>query len=80
VLDDPEIRDVMEGEKRRGRRPRDIAAERRRIALLKKFREALESGDEERFKQALIGELGQLPGSPEYARSLKIWRDFHGVS
>lgn len=50
------------------------------MILLRKFKEALEWNDEERFVEAIIHELGQLPGTPEYARSMKIWRDFHGRS
>jgi hypothetical protein len=46
--------------------------------LLKKFREALASQDEEGFKDAIINDLGQLPGSSEYENSMKIWRAFRG--
>ena len=77
---DDEIQEARGEEERRGRRPIDIAAKRRRMILLRKFREALEWNDEERFVEAIIHELGQLPGIPEYARSMKIWRDFHGQS
>lgn len=80
VSDEDEIREVRDGEERRGKRPVDLAAQRRRAHLLRKFREALQSDDIEKFKEAIIRELGQRPGTPEYERSLKIWYEFHGVS
>jgi hypothetical protein len=80
VSDEDEIREVRGGEERRGKKPVDLAAQRRRAQLLKKFREALQSDDIEKFREAIIGELGQRPGTPEYERSLKIWHEFHGVS
>lgn len=48
--------------------------------LLKKFKEALESNDMELFEEAIIHDLGQLPGTPEYRDSLKIWHARHGRS
>ena len=73
-----DIEAVRREEEGRGRkRPGDPAAQRRKRILLQKFREALESNDEEQFKDAIIHVLGQLPGTPEYARSMKAWRDFH---
>jgi hypothetical protein len=27
-------------------------------------------------KFTIVNDLGQLPGSPEYEKSLKIWREF----
>jgi predicted dehydrogenase len=78
--DEDEIRDVRAAEERRSKRPIDVAAQRRRLAVLKKFREALQSGDIEKFKEAIIRDLGQQIGTPEYEQSLKIWDDFHGSS
>ncbi len=75
-----DIRDVRKEEEGRGRRPVDIPARKRRLALLRKFKEALESNDVELFKEALIHDLGQLPGTPEYKKSLKIWYARHGSS
>lgn len=80
VSDKDEIQEVRSGEQRRGKRPIDATAKKRRIQVLKKFREALESGDIEKFKEAIIRDLGQQPGTPEYAQSLKVWDDFHGSS
>jgi len=31
-------------------------------------------------KNAIIRVLGQLPGTPEYEASLKIWKEFHESS
>lgn len=78
--DEDEIREVRTGEERRSKRPIDVAARKRRLTVLKKFRDALLSGDIEKFKEAIIRELGQQIGTPEYEQSLKIWNEFHGSS
>jgi hypothetical protein len=71
---------VRRREERRGKRPIDAAERNRRAELLRKFREALENGDIEKFKDAIIRVLGQLPGTPEYEASLEIWKEFHEPS
>jgi hypothetical protein len=38
----------------------------------------LQSQNEETFREAIINELGQLPGTVEYETSMKIWREFRG--
>jgi hypothetical protein len=53
-LDDDNIREVRDQELRRGKRPVDIAAQRRKQDLLRKFREALQSQNEETFREAII--------------------------
>lgn len=78
--DEDEIQDVRAEEGRRGRRPIDFLAQKRRSRILKKFREALQSDDIEKFKEAIIRDLGQQPGTHEYEQSLKIWDEFHGPS
>lgn len=78
LQDDDDIREVRDQEERRGKRPVDIAAQRRKQILLRKFREALQSQNEETFREAIINELGQLPGTAEYEISMKIWREFRG--
>ncbi len=75
-----DIDDVRRQEQGRGRRPIDIAARRRRLILQRKFKEALDNSDVELFKEALISDLGQLPGTKEYDRSLKLWYAYHGRS
>jgi hypothetical protein len=72
-----DLRDVIAAEKRRGRRPVDLEAQRLRLRLLKAFREALKMDDEALFTEAIIHELGQLPGSPEFRQSLSAWRSLH---
>ncbi len=76
MSEDDDLKDVRVEEGQRGRRPIDIEARRRKNRLLKAFREALELQDEDLFKEAIIHDLGQLPGSPEYQHSLRVWRDF----
>lgn len=34
--------------------------------------------DSTTFLEAIISELGQLPGTAEYKSSMKIWREFRG--
>lgn len=77
---DDEIQNARLEDERRGRRPINIAEKTRRQILLKKFKEALESNDVELFKEAIIHDLGQLPGTPEYRESLKIWYARHDRS
>jgi hypothetical protein len=77
--DDQGIEDVRAEESQRGRkRPANISELRRRAILRRKFREALQNNDEAAFIEAIANDLGQLPGTEEYANSLKIWREFRG--
>jgi len=78
ISESDDIADVRKQEEKRGKKPVDIASKRRRQILERKFREALESNDVEMFKEALVTDLGQLPGSEEYERSLKIWYSLRG--
>jgi hypothetical protein len=80
TIDSDDIQDTRREEERRGKRPVDISAKKRRLMLLKKFKEALENNDIEAFKEAIINDLGQLPDSSEYRASLQIWHRFHGAS
>jgi hypothetical protein len=63
-LDDDDIRQVRSQEERRGKRPIDIAAQKRKQALLRKFREALQSKDEDTFGRRLLANSGNCPGRP----------------
>ena len=72
---DEEIASVMESEKRRGRRPRDAAAERLRKEQLGAVRELLHLTREEDFLGA-IRALGRGDDPAALAAALKIWRDF----
>ncbi|MGA8873425.1 MAG: hypothetical protein WA434_11565 [Candidatus Acidiferrales bacterium] len=78
--EDDEIGEARSGEERRGKRPIDIAARRRRLILKRKFEEALKSNDVELFKEAIINDLGWMPGTPEYGRAVKIWYAQRGRS
>lgn len=80
MSDEREIDEVRTEQERRSKRPIDLVAQKRRVMLLRKFREALQSDDIEKFKEAIIRDLGQQPGTPEYERSLRIWHEFHGTS
>lgn len=73
-----DISDVRIEEQRRGKRPVDIAAKRRALMLRKKFMEALVAGNDEQFREMLIHDLGQIPGTPEYVQSWKLWNEYHG--
>jgi hypothetical protein len=72
-----DLKDVIYQEQARGRRPIDVEARRLRLRLLKAFREALKLDDEDLFKETIVHELGQLPGSSEYRSSLSAWRASH---
>lgn len=78
--DREDIDDVRKQEEGRGKRPIDIAARRRRAILQRKFKEALENNDVELFKEAIMNDLGQMPGTPEHERSLKVWYALHDRS
>ena len=78
ISESDEIADVRRQEEKRGKKPIDIAAKRRRQILERKFKEALESNDVEIFKEALVTDLGQVPGSEEYERSLRVWYSLRG--
>lgn len=80
VFDEDDVHEIRAGDERRSKRPIDIAARRRRLVLQRKFKEALENHDVELFKEAIINDLGWIPGTPEYVRALKIWDAQHGRS
>lgn len=75
---DDEIQDVRSEEMRRGKKPIDIAARRRRILLRKKFMEAIPAKNEDKFREAITRDLGQTPGSREFEASMMAWRKYHG--
>jgi hypothetical protein len=78
VSDQDEIEAIRAEEARRSKRPRDLAEIKRKRDLNRKFLELLKSGDEYEFQEALIRDLLQLPGTPEYTQSMKIWKQYHG--
>jgi len=80
ISDQDDIDDVRRQEQNRGKRPIDISEKRRRLILLRKFREALSSNDVEAFKEAITNDLGMMPGTPAYRDALRAWYSHHGRS
>lgn len=80
-MENDEIREVMEGEKRRGRSRRPIDAEelRRLKALKMGLQRALARKDERELLSALR-DAGVKDGSPEFAAALKLFRELAGGS
>jgi hypothetical protein len=75
VSDENEISRIREEETERGRRPRH-AGEKEKLRRLKSMMHtALRRGNLGLFQQVLI-ELGQQPGSAEYADLMKIYEDY----
>ncbi len=73
---DDEIQDVRKAEGRRGQRPIDIGEVRRKRQLERKLQDFLQNGDREAFIDAIVNDLGQLPGTPAYEKSMKIWNEY----
>jgi hypothetical protein len=71
-----DIEDVREEQSRRGKRPVDIGELRRRRDLERKIQQFLENGDREAFIDAIVNDLGQLPGTPAYENSMKLWNRY----
>jgi hypothetical protein len=75
VSDENEISRIREEEAERGRRPKH-AIEKEKLRRLKSMMmTAIKRGNVGLFQQVLI-ELGQQPGSAEYANSMKIYEDY----
>ncbi len=55
-----------------------MSEKRRGFLIRKKIIEAVKSRNYEEFREMLIRDLGQIPGSPAYARSLRAWKEYHG--
>ena len=72
---DEEISSLMQEERRRGRRPRDAAAEKLRKERLDAVREILHLRNEDDFIGA-IRALGLGDDPAELANAVKIWRAF----
>ena len=73
MAEEKDLHEVMEADKRRGRRPIDIAARRERDEIRKLLLELLKAGDEKGFMQAMRA-YGWSDDSAEFQRALKIWR------
>jgi hypothetical protein len=73
--DKSDLEEVMRQEKRRGRRPIDFEAGKRRAQTLSDMRKLLERANQEEFVAA-IRAAGLRDGSPEFSEALRIWRDY----
>jgi hypothetical protein len=76
--EEEEIDEARRGEERRGKRPVDISARKRRLFLKQRLAEAMRSSDVELFKEMLINDLGWMPGTTEYEQALKLWYSQRG--
>jgi hypothetical protein len=65
MVEDEDLREVMEEEKRRGRRPLDPAERKRREELLKYLRDLIYDSDEVRFVAAIRAH-GLREGTPQF--------------
>ena len=70
-----DLEDVMRKETRRGRRPMDLDARRKRVQMLNDLRKLLTIATEEEFIQAMRA-VGLRDGSPQFLDALKIWRGY----
>lgn len=70
-----DLHEVMKQEKRRGRRPIDFEAGKKRAQILRDMRKLLENATEEEFVAA-IRAAGLHDGSPEFLEALRIWRGY----
>jgi hypothetical protein len=74
MIQDDDLKDVLEEEGRRGRRPINIEERRRHNRLRKAVEVTVREHDEETFKELMIRDLGLIPGSARYETALKEWR------
>ena len=70
-----DLEDVMKEEGRRGRRPIDLGAQRKRQDNLASFRKLLVLGTEEEFVKAMRA-YGLREGTPAFSACLEIWREY----
>jgi hypothetical protein len=73
---DEDIQDVRLQQSKRSQRPIDIGELRRRRQLERKLQGFLQNGDKEAFVDAIVNELGQLPGTSAYENSMKVWNRY----
>jgi hypothetical protein len=77
MTENNDVRELREQEQAHTPSAKYRLSRKEKARLLAGFRRALEECDQAVFEEA-IRELGQLPGTPEYERSLKAWKSFHG--
>lgn len=69
-----DIKQVMEEDQRRGKRPRDAAALKRKADLIAYLRSMIRERSEERFKEAIRAH-GLRDGTEAFEVALRIWRE-----
>jgi len=70
-----DIDEVAQQERRRGRRPIDFEARKKRAQQLRDTRKLLETATEDEFLTAMRV-AGLRDGSPELSEALRIWRGY----
>jgi hypothetical protein len=70
-----DLDEVMKAENRRGRRPIDFEAAKRRSQTLRGMRKLLESATEEEFMVA-IRAAGLRENFPDWLEALRIWHEY----
>jgi len=70
-----DLDDVLQGERRRGRRPIDLQARRKSLKRLEEMRTLLTLGTEEEFRRAMHA-FGIHEGSKGFSDALAAWREF----
>lgn len=74
MAQEEDLREVMEEEKRRSRRPLDTAARERRHRELQMLRQMMLENDEKQFREIIV-RLGLAEGSREYDVAIEAWRE-----
>jgi hypothetical protein len=73
---DDDLKDVMDEDKRRGKRPVDLDERRRRKQLVRGFKMLLQRkpADEDQLKSGLRA-LGMRDGSQEFVQCVRFWME-----
>jgi hypothetical protein len=74
-MDDSDIHDAMEEDKRRGRRPIDLRVYREHQKQLSSIRKYLRLATEEEFVKAMLN-LGLSEEHEAFSVALQAWREF----
>jgi len=74
---DDEIQKERSEQEKRGKRPIDIGARKRHLALLRSYELLLNTcANEREFSDRIISELQIVYGSPQYVAALEVFRSF----
>jgi hypothetical protein len=75
TYEDEEVKKDFAEQSRRGKRPIDIGARKRRLELLRAFESLLRRCENEReFSDRIIEDLQIIYGSPQYDAAMKVFR------